>query len=137
MKSKFSASWVKSKQPRKQRKYRLNAPIHIRGKFLGAHLSKDLRAKYNTRSVRVAKGDKVKIMKGSFKKKEGKVDRVNTKNGRVYVIGVEIIKRDGSKAFVPVNASNLMIIDLNLNDKRRKNKLEGLKNGKKSSEKTE
>ena len=33
MKSIFSKSWVSSKQPRKQRKYRYNAPDHIKKKF--------------------------------------------------------------------------------------------------------
>ncbi|MCD6275005.1 MAG: 50S ribosomal protein L24, partial [Candidatus Aenigmarchaeota archaeon] len=51
MKQLFSKSWVKSKQPRKQRKYRHNAPKHIRQKFMHANLSKELREKYNRRSL--------------------------------------------------------------------------------------
>ena len=42
MKSVFSKTWVRSKQPRKQRKYVANAPLHIKGKMVRAHLSKDL-----------------------------------------------------------------------------------------------
>ena len=74
MKTKFSGSWVKSKQPRKQRKYRYNAPLHIRQKFVGAHLSRELRKKYGKRSASLRKGDNVKIMRGQFRNKSGKVE---------------------------------------------------------------
>ena len=46
MKKTFSQSWKASKKPRKQRKYTIKAPLHIKGKFLHANLSKDLRKKY-------------------------------------------------------------------------------------------
>ena len=42
MKKKFSNAWIGSKQPRKQRKYRHNAPLNVRNKFLSSHLSKEL-----------------------------------------------------------------------------------------------
>ena len=70
MKKKFSREWIRSKQPRKQRKYNYNAPLHIKGKFMAAHLSKDLMKKYNRRSIRVRKGDKVILLRGQFKKKK-------------------------------------------------------------------
>ena len=73
MKKEFSTSWIGSKQPRKQRKYRHNAPLHIKSKMMGSHLSKELRKKYGTRSVRIRKGDEVKIMIGKFKGKTGKI----------------------------------------------------------------
>ena len=41
----FSKSWVSSKKPGKQRKYRINAPLNIKRKFLSVHLSKELREK--------------------------------------------------------------------------------------------
>ena len=34
MKRKYSSSWKSSKQPRKQRKYRQNAPLHIKQKLV-------------------------------------------------------------------------------------------------------
>ena len=37
----------KSKQPRKQRKFLYNAPLHVRRKIMSAHLSKEL-----TRTIR-------------------------------------------------------------------------------------
>jgi len=56
MKKKFSNSWKASKQVRKQRKFRYNAPLHIKHKFLSAHLSKELMKKYGTRNIPVKKG---------------------------------------------------------------------------------
>jgi len=124
MKKKFSVSWKSSKKTRKQRKYRSSAPLHLKGKFLNATLSKDLRKKYGKRSIRVRKGDKVKIMRGQFKKKEGIVERVDTKKEKVYITKMEIEKKDGSKVLKPIVPSNLMILELNLDDKKRRAKLE-------------
>ena len=119
MKSVFSLSWIKSKQPRKQKKFRANAPSHIRRNFMGSNLSKDLRSKHNLRTVPVVKGDKVKIMRGQFNGKEGTVDRVDSLRTKVYVSCAQVTKKDGSKSFYPINPSNLMIVELNLKDSRR------------------
>jgi large subunit ribosomal protein L24 len=129
MKKKFSSIWKKSKQPRKQRKYRINAPLHVKGKFLNATLSKDLRKKYEKRNFRVKKGDKVKVLRGNFKKKEGTVEKVDTKKGVLFVSKMEFEKKDGSKTPRPINPSNVMITELNLDDKKRKEKLERKQNG--------
>ena len=119
MRSVFSTLWKRSTQPRKQRKYRANAPEHIRGRFMNAHLSKELMKKYGKRSVRIRTGDKVKVMRGGFKGHEGKVERVNITEEKVYVSKIEVNKRDGSKAHPPVRPSNLMIVELNTDDKKR------------------
>ncbi|MBU0461754.1 MAG: 50S ribosomal protein L24 [Nanoarchaeota archaeon] len=119
MRKAFSRSWLSSKQPRKQRKYRYNAPLHIRHKFLGSHLSKELRQKHDLRSIEIIQGDKIKVMRGQFRKKEGKVERVDMKKSKVYVTGIETIKKDGSKSLYPLTPSNLMLLELNLDDKKR------------------
>ena len=75
MKKKFTTTWKKSTQVKKQRKYRYNAPLHIKQKFMHSHLSPELRKKHNTRSAQLKTGDKVKILRGAFRKKEGKVER--------------------------------------------------------------
>jgi large subunit ribosomal protein L24 len=124
---KFSRSWLGSKQPRKQRKYRYNAPLNLRGKFMRSHLSKDLRNKYNTRSIRIRKGDKVRIMCGQFAKREGKVDRVDIKRTKVYIENIDISKKDGSKALFPLDPSNLLVLELVTDDKKRMAKLEKLR----------
>ena len=73
MKQKFSKHWKASTQPRKQRKYRAKAPLHVIKRFLSANLSKDLRKKYGKRNLTLRKGDTVKVMRGKFRKKQGKI----------------------------------------------------------------
>ncbi len=86
---------------------------------MAAHLQKDLRQKYKRRSLRLRPGDKVKVMRGTFRNKTGKVDRINVKEQKVYITGVEFTKRDGSKAMYPIHPSNILIQELDLTDKRR------------------
>ncbi len=124
MKQKFSRFWKGSKQPRKQRKYRYNAPLHIKQKFMRSLLSKELREKHKKRSFSLRKGDKVKVMRGQFKKHEGKVDRIDLKKSKVYLSGVEVTKKDGTKTTYPFDNSNLIITELSLDDKIRRKMLE-------------
>ena len=109
----------KSKKPRKQRKFLYEAPLHLRRKMISAHLSKELREKYKTRSLPLRKGDEVEIMRGEFKKRKGKVLRIDTKNYKVYIEGITRRRTDGTERLVPIHPSNLKIINLNLEDKRR------------------
>lgn len=106
-------------QVRKQRAYVREAPLHARGDFLSAHLSKELRQKHKCRSLRLRVGDKVKVMRGSFRNKTGKVDRINAKEKKVYITGIEFTKRDGSKAMYPIHPSNILIEEPDTSDKRR------------------
>ena len=124
VKNSFATTWKSSTQPRKQRKYVYNAPLHIKQKMVSSHLSPELRTKYGFRNVPVRKGDKVRVMKGQHVKKEAKIDSVDLKRGRVYLTGVEVVKKDGTKLPIKFIPSNLMIIELNLVDKKRKQKLE-------------
>ncbi len=119
MKQKFSTKWKASKQPRKQRKYRANAPLHIRRKFMSAHLSEDLKKKYERRSFPLKKDDKVKIMNGEFKGKTGKINVINNTKLKVAIEGIQRLKKDGSKVNVWFDPSNLLIQELNLEDKKR------------------
>ncbi|MEM4152933.1 MAG: 50S ribosomal protein L24 [Candidatus Pacearchaeota archaeon] len=119
MKTKFSTSWKGSKSKRKQRKYRANAPLHIKRKMLSSHLSKELREKYKRRSFPIRKGDTVKVMRGEFKNKVGKIIKVELKKNRVFIEGLQKTRKDGTKINVPFDPSNLLIISLNLEDKKR------------------
>ncbi len=120
----WSKEWKSSKKPKKQRKYRYNAPLHVKRKFLSAHLSEELRKRYNRRSFPVRKGDEVEIMRGEFKKKKGKINRIDLQETKVYIDGVTRKKVDGSDISVPVHPSNLKITELDLKDEKR---LKGLK----------
>jgi large subunit ribosomal protein L24 len=114
----------KSKKARKQRKFLYQAPLHLRRKMLAAHLSKELREKYKRRSFPLRKGDEVEIMRGEFKGKKGKISRVDLKNYRVYIEGITRKKTTGIEVQVPIHPSNLRIISLNLDDKKRVEALE-------------
>ncbi len=123
MKKKFSKFWKASKQPRKKRKYLANAPLHIKRKFLRVNLSKELREKIGQRNIGIRKGDKIKILRGKNKGKSGKIIIADTKKIRVYVEGIQIKKQDGSKINIPLKPSNLQIIELNEEDKKRFKKI--------------
>ena len=108
----FARSWKASKKPRKQRKYVAYLPLHLRKKLMSVHLSKDLRKKHGRRNIPVRVGDKVRVMRGEFKKKEGVVERVDRKIRKLYVTGIERLKRDGTKAFFPIHPSKVLIIEI-------------------------
>lgn len=115
----WSRKWKSSKKSGKQRKYRHNAPLHVRHKLMAAHLSKELRKKYEKRSIPIRKGDKVKIMRGKFKNKTGVVEQVILGKYRIYIKDIRREKVDGTKVRVPFYPSNLMITELNIEDKKR------------------
>ncbi len=115
----FSKYWKASKNPKKQRKYRLKSPLHIKQKLTHAHLSKELKKRYGKRNTSLRKGDKVKIMRGRYKKHEGKIEKIDIKKLRVFVSGVEITKKDGTKRLMGLHPSNLVITEINLDDKLR------------------
>ena len=124
MKKKFSTKWKASRQKRKQRKYRFNADLHIRKKMVSAHLSKELRKKYSKRSTSLRKNDVVKVMRGSFKGKTGKINIINLKKLKVSIEGLQKQKKDGTKINIFFNPSNLQITELNLEDRKRLQVLE-------------
>jgi large subunit ribosomal protein L24 len=119
MKQKFSKSWIRSKQPRKQRKYRYNAPMHVRQKFVSAHLSEVLRNRFGKRSLALRKGDEVKVVRGESKGFKGRIERIDLKNSKVYIEGLNVKKVDGSEVLKPIHPSNLIITDPKMEDKRR------------------
>lgn len=108
-----------SNQPRKQRKARYTAPLHIRQKYMGAPLSKDLRDKYGCRSASVIVGDTVKVMCGDHAGTTGKVESISLKHGTIVIEGVTVSKADGTEVARPVYPSNVIITTLELKDKRR------------------
>jgi large subunit ribosomal protein L24 len=114
---------IESQQPRKQRKARYQAPSHVKSKYLNAPLSAALKDRYKVKTLRVIKGDTVKVTRGDFVGDEGIVDAVDTRNSKIVVHGVTSTKADGTEVPRPVDASNVHITKLNLADKRREAKL--------------
>ena len=94
-------------------------------KKFSSPLSAELSKKYSLKSVRPVKGDGVRIVRGGFKRIEGKVSRVDARLGKLFVEGVTREKIAGGKTgAVPIDASKVMITSLNLDDKLRRASLE-------------
>merc|ERR1719473_2520257 len=112
-----------SSQRRKSRKAHFTAPSNIRRKKMSCHLNKELKTKYDCRSVPVRKGGTVHIKKGSVDEGvKGKIGKVLTVYRRRWCIHVEKVVRDkknGAQVQIPINASNCEITQLKL-DKSRK-----------------
>ncbi|MBI2141221.1 50S ribosomal protein L24 [Candidatus Woesearchaeota archaeon] len=115
----FSASWKSSRKASKQRKFRINSPLHIKRSLLAAPLAEDLARKYGTGAVSLREGDSIKVARGEFRGLVGKVSAVSLKKGNVSVDGAERIRKDGTKSFFPLKPSNLLVTELNIEDKRR------------------
>merc|ERR1711907_311783 len=94
-----------------------------RRKMMSSPLSKELRTKYDCKSVPVRKGDTVLIKCGSkeggVKGKAGKVITVYRRRWCIHVEKVVRDKKNGSQVPIPVDPSNVEITQLKL-DKSRK-----------------
>ncbi|MEM1981769.1 MAG: 50S ribosomal protein L24, partial [Candidatus Hadarchaeales archaeon] len=66
------------------------------------------------------KGDRVRIMRGDFKKLEGEVLKVDRKKVAVIVEGATVRKADGTEVPRKIHPSNLMIVKLAQDKKREK-----------------
>ena len=124
MEKKWSRHWKSSTQPRKQRKYVHNAPLHVVSKLFSSMLSKELKKKHGKNAITVRKGDKVKILRGQFKGKTGKVEKVALSRKKVYIEGIYLLKKDGKRTAYAIHPSKLMITELYLEDKKRSKSLE-------------
>ena len=112
-----------SSSRRTTRKAHFTAPSHIRRVMMSSPLSKALKDKYNVNAIPVVKGDKVKVTRGSFKGKEGKVTEVYRRKWVIHIEGLTREKVNGSSCKVGVDASKVEITELKLN-KDRQNILE-------------
>ena len=67
----------------------------------------------------VVKGDKVKVLRGTYKGKEGKVVEVYRKKWVIHIEGITRDKVNGSSAKVGIDASKVEITELKLNKDRK------------------
>lgn len=110
---------TQSSQPRRQRKAALNAPLHIRRKFLTAKLSPELQRKLGVKRLPIRVGDTVLIMRGDFKGVTGRVVRVDLKRIRIYVENATRTNSRGETVYYPIHPSKVMITNVDTSDKRR------------------
>jgi len=92
--------------------------------MISASLSPELRERYGRRSFTIRKGDTVKVVRGDFTGIEGKVNKVDSDQERLFVEGLTRDKVSGTSSLVTVHSSKVMITNLNLSDKWRADTLE-------------
>src|ERR671919_881732 len=103
----------------------LHVPKHVRDAMICSSLADNLREQYTRKSVRVKKGDNVRVMRGEYSGIEGKIEKVNTQRGTLAIEGVQREKVRGGNVKVQIHSSNVTISNLNLDDKYRQNALQG------------
>lgn len=116
-----------SSKPRVQRRRAANAPWHRRRTAVAAHLDPKLhdRAKWRMpRAIPVRKGDTVRVMRGSFRGREGTVVSVDATDGTVVIEGITLEKTDEKKVARPIHASNLVVTKLDDTDPKRRERYE-------------
>ena len=114
-----------TEQPHKQRTNQATAPLHERQRQVRATLTDDLREEYGQRSVRVNAGDTVEVMRGDFAGDEAEVVNVDLTDEVIHVEDVTLETADGEEVPRPLDASNVRVTDLNLEDDVRRERLEG------------
>jgi large subunit ribosomal protein L26e len=128
-----------SSSRRKARKAHFAAPSSIRRKIMSAPLSKELRSKHNvisnlptyrfpliyficakiqTRSLPIRKDDEVRIVRGTYKGREGKVTQVYRKKWVIHVDRVQRDKSNGATAPIGVNPSKVVIVTIKMDKDR-------------------
>lgn len=91
-----------------------------RRRVLNAHLSSSLRSRLGIRSMPVKEGDTVRIVKGEYGGRRGRVRRVIRNLGRVEVVGITEKSGKGDTIYPRISISYLEITRLNLRDKWRR-----------------
>jgi len=86
---------------------------------MSSALSKDLRNKHNCRSLPIRKDDEVRIVRGKYKGREGKVTQVYRKKWVIHVDRVQRDKSNGSTSSIGIHPSNVVITTIKLDTDRR------------------
>lgn len=105
---------------RKLRRAHFQAPSHVRRVIMSSRLSKELRAKHNVRSMPVRKDDEVKVVRGKFAGKEGKVTQCYRLKWVIHVDKVTVENGKGQTVNVGVHPSNVEIIKMKTTNLRKK-----------------
>lgn len=103
----------------------LHIPKHRRDAMVSSPLVDLLREQFKFKTVRVVKGDSVRVVRGEYKGVEGKVERVDTKRGTLNIEGVQREKIRGGQVKVAIHASKVLVTNLKLDDKYRSNMIQG------------
>ncbi|CED85448.1 ribosomal protein l24 [Phaffia rhodozyma] len=104
---------------RKSRKAHFDAPSSVRRKIMSTTLSKELREKYNARAIPIRKNDEVKVTRGKYKGREGKIVQVYRAKFVVHIERLNIEKSSGATVPIGIHPSNLQITSLHLDADRK------------------
>ena len=73
---------------------------------------------YQARSIPIRKDDEVRIVRGKYKGREGKVSQVYRKKWVIHVDRVQRDKANGSSIPIGIHPSNVVIINIKLDKDR-------------------
>ena len=110
---------IKCVNRRKARRAHFQAPSHVRRILMSAPLSKELRGKHDVRAMPVRKDDEVKVKRGKYKGKEGKVTACYRLKWVIHVDKIQREKANGASVPVGISASNVEITKLKLSKNRK------------------
>merc|ERR1719506_2252707 len=104
------------------RRNHFQADSTTRRKLMSAPLSKELRKKYNVRSLPIRKDDEVQVVRGapSVKNRDGKVIQVYRKKWVIHVERLVKEKTNGQPVPIGIHPSNVVITKLHLDPDRKK-----------------
>ena len=86
---------------------------------MSSALAKDLRSKYSVRSLPIRKDDEVRVERGKYKGREGKVTQVYRKKWIIHIDRVTRDKANGSSSAIGIHPSNVVITALKLDNDRK------------------
>ncbi|MHB1435194.1 MAG: 50S ribosomal protein L24 [Thermoplasmata archaeon] len=112
------------RSPRRQRRALYEASPPSRRLRMSAPLSRELRARFHTRSLPVRKGDTVRVMAGSFVGQEERVARVDRRSYTVTLENVTVKTGEEKMTALPVRPNRLLLVRLNLADPWRRQMLQ-------------
>ena len=112
-----------SSQARKVRKAFFNASKDDKHVALSAPLSKELQETHGIKRLPIRRDDEVRIVRGKFPDREGRVTAVKLSTMRILIDQVQFEKVNGQQVPVPIHPSNVVITKLKM-DKHRKELIE-------------
>lgn len=115
----WSREWNSSTNPTKQRKYRENAPMHVKDKLVSANLNETLREELGTRNLPVKIGDRAEVMRGDERGAEGIISNIDREEEKLYINNLDRQKTDGTVKEIALRPSNVQLQALNLEDPGR------------------
>jgi large subunit ribosomal protein L24 len=108
-----------SSKPRKSRKAFIKMPSHKRVKKISGHAGEKVKKETGKRAVSLRKGDVVKVIRGTFTGKIGKIIGVNHAKLKITIEGIKRRKSNGAEVMVPVDPSKIVVEELDKSDAKR------------------